>query len=66
MIFSTDGVTNMLFIPKSSFKLFDICTNRQNNAPTFVIQPGTQWYVKQSTAATSGDVYIENIYGIGE
>ena len=66
MIFSTDGSSNQLFIPKNSFKLFDLTTNRQNNAPTFVIPPGTQFYVKQSTAATSGDVYVECIYGIGE
>ena len=66
MIFSTDGVTSMLFVPKNSFKLFDITTNRQNNAPEWVIQSGTQWYVKQSTAPTTGDVYVESVYGKGE
>lgn len=65
MIFSVDGVTNQLFVAKSSFKLFDLMTNKELSAP-FYLPANTQWYVAQSTAATSGDVYVEAVYGQGE
>ncbi len=65
LIFSTDGINNQLFVAQSSFKLFDLSTNKEINAP-FFLPAGTQFYVKQSTAATSGAVYIETIYGRGE
>lgn len=63
MFFSTDGVNNMLFIPLGSFKLFDVASNSSNNNTYFVLRTGTQFYVKQSTAPTSGSVYIEAILG---
>ena len=66
MIFSVDGSTNNLFLPKQSFKLFDLNTNRDNDAKLFVLQVGVQFYVKQSTAPTAGDVYVECIYGLSE
>lgn len=65
LIVSTDGTTNMLFLPKASFKLFDLTTNREVNANVFVFTPGTQFYVKQSTAPSSGGFYIEVIYALG-
>ncbi len=65
MFFSTDGSTNMLFVAHNSFKLFDISTNKEVNSP-FYLPAGTQFYVKQSTAPTTGAVYIEVIYGQGE
>jgi hypothetical protein len=64
MIFSVNGVTPQLFVPKNSFKLFDISTNKELSAPLYL--PPCQFYVKQSTAATSGDVYVEAVYGKGE
>ena len=63
MYFSLDGSTNMLFVAKTSFKLFDFNTNRYNSDQTFVLQTGSQFYVKQVTAPSAGDVYIEVIYG---
>lgn len=63
MLFSRDGVTDELFVAAGSFKLFDISTNhRAANQSDLVFVKGTQWYVKQSTAPVSGDVYIEIIY----
>lgn len=62
MFFSTDGNTDMLFVAAGSFKLFDLNTNRQNSDQVWVLQKGTQFYVKQSTAATQKSVYIEVLY----
>ena len=63
MIFSLDGVTDHFFVKAGSFKLFDVATNRRQNDPIFAIAQGTIFYVKQSTAPSSGDVYVEVIYG---
>ncbi len=61
---SDDGVNNKLFIPSNSFKLFDVTTN---NAPVlssiWCFGVNTQFYVKQSTAPSSGAVYLECLWG---
>ena len=62
VILSTDAVNDMLFIAAGSFKLFDLNTNRQNSDQVWVLQKGTQFYVKQSTAPTKNSVYIEVLY----
>jgi hypothetical protein len=63
MIFSFDGgVHDHLFIAKGSFKLFDLCTNKTGLSTQFSIPQGTIVYVKQSTAPTTGSVYMECIY----
>jgi len=65
MLFSRDGSTDELFVASGSFKLFDVSTNRRAiNQDDCVFEKGTQWYVKQSTAPTAGDVYIEIIYSV--
>jgi len=66
MLFSNDAVNDKLFIPKNSFKLFDLTTNKGGSDGIFCLRQGTIMYVKQSTAASTGSVYIEVIYGIGE
>ena len=63
MLFSTDASTDMLFIAAGSFKLFDLNTNRLHIDQYFALAAGTQFYVKQNTAPTEGDVYIEVLYG---
>jgi len=63
IFFSDDGINNKLFVPKGSFKLFDLNTNRYGNAEQWVFAAGTQFYVKQSTAPTLGSVYIECLWG---
>ena len=63
MIFSVDGVTNHLFIPKGAFKLFDLNTNRVEQSQYWVLPINTQFYVKYSTAPTLGAVYIECLWG---
>ena len=64
MLFSFDGTTNNLFVPADSFVLYDCGTNAPNisNLDSFVMQIGTQFYIKYSTAPTSGDVWIEGLY----
>lgn len=66
MIFSTDNTnsTGMLYLPKGTFKLFDLVANLvPHKDDSFVIAKGTIWYVKQASAPGSGAVYIEYLYG---
>lgn len=63
VFFSVDGSTNQLFVAAGSFKLFDLCTNRTNVQQGWMFAKNTQFYVKQSTAPTSGAVYIECLWG---
>lgn len=68
MILSLDGTTDNLFVPANTFVLYDISTNSAplNNIDQLVFGINTQFYVKQSTAATSGAIYIEGFYARGE
>ncbi len=68
LIISLDGTTNNLFMPASTFVLYDVSTNStpSNENDGLVVGIGTQFYAKQSTAPTSGAVYIEGIYAKGE
>ncbi len=66
MIFSIDNTnsTGQLYLPASSFKLFDLTANLvPGKDDSFVIAKGTIWYVKQIAAPTVGGVFIEYIYG---
>lgn len=65
MIFSTDNTnaSGQLIVPAGSFKLFDLTANLiPGKDDSFVLAEGTQFYVKQVTAPTSGSVYIEVVY----
>jgi len=63
MLFSRDGSTDELFVAAGSYKLYDIQSNiNPNKEDTYVFDKGTQFYVKQVTAPTSGSVYIEILY----
>ena len=64
MFFSYDGINNMLFVAAGSFKLFDICSNRDDTNGVYLLPSSQQWYVKQSTAPSKGAVYIEVLYGM--
>ncbi len=67
LLFSVDGTTDNLFVPAGSFVLYDLSTNAANVQVSdgFVMQIGTQFYVKYSTAPTTGDVWIEGLYSTG-
>lgn len=68
MFFSTDGTNNMLFVPKTSFVLYDLSSNGnpQQGFSPLALPINTQIYVKQSTAPSTGSVYVEVIYAAGE
>lgn len=63
MLFSVDGSTDHLFIPKGAFKLFDLNTNRTHIDQYWVLSANTQFYVKYSTMPSTGAVYIECLWG---
>jgi hypothetical protein len=57
---SWDGINAHEFLPANSFLLLDVTTNHEN-ALTFLIQKGTQFYV--SASAGTGLFYISCYYG---
>lgn len=61
MLFSLDGgVTDHLFVPASTFVLYDVRSNaRPVNQGNFVLPIGTQFAVKQVTAPTENSIYVE-------
>ena len=63
MLFSLDGSTDHLFLPARTPQLFDWNANRDRVNNFWVMAPGTQIFVKQSTAPSSGAVYVECFYG---
>jgi len=66
MIFSDDNTVSAgkIFIPSFSFRLYDLLSNfNSGHDDSFVMAIGTIMYVKQSTAPTSGSVYLEYVYG---
>lgn len=67
MLFSVDGTNNNLFVPLGGFLLYDMACNALNvtDSDWFVMEVGTQFYVKYSTAPTEGDVWIEGFYSTG-
>ena len=68
MIFSADGINDNIFVPKNSFVLYDIASNSNSSvgATDLLFALFTQFYVKQSTAASKGDVYVQGFYARGE
>jgi hypothetical protein len=59
MFFSIDGVHDQLFVAATSFKLFDLNTNRVLQQQLWILPIGTQFYVRQSTSPSTGAVYLE-------
>ncbi len=64
LFFSNDGIHDYLFVAAGSFKLLDVCSNRDNRNGVYLLPAKMQWYVKQSTAPSTGTVYIEVLYGM--
>lgn len=67
MIFSLDpAVTDgQLYLPKGTFKLFDVTTNMNPNIDdTVVFEIGTTVYVKQASSPGSGNVIVEILYAV--
>lgn len=67
MIFSTDSTnaSGNLFIPAGGFKLLDVTANMiPDKDDSLAFPAATQIYVKQSSAPTSGSVYVELVYAL--
>jgi hypothetical protein len=62
---ASDGTADNCIVPAGGFTLYDFTSNSGASSP-FVFQVGTQLWVRQSTAATAGSVYIECVFGRGE
>jgi hypothetical protein len=62
---ASDGSADNIFVPAGGFTLFDFTSNSESGTP-FVFQIGTTVWVRQSTAPTSGSVYLECVFGKGE
>lgn len=56
---SLDGVTDMDYLPSTTFSLYDVGTNRGNSAPEICVPP-TQFWVKG--ASGTGLVYVVVLY----
>lgn len=67
MFVSDDGVNNKIFVARNSYKLYDLNSNRDGgDNREFKYQKNTQFYVKQSSAPSSGDFYMEVSFASGE
>lgn len=62
---SFDGTTINAIVPASSFSLYDLTSDQDDNE-SFRYENGTQIYVKYSSAPTLGSFYLTAIYGKGE
>ena len=63
MYFTTNSAQDEMFLPAGTFVLWDLqANNYEKTDPKFVLEVGTQFYVKQITAPVSGSVYVECIY----
>jgi hypothetical protein len=68
MIFSDDSTdaAGKWFVPAGSFVLYDYSSNSQGQEGNLAYGEGVQIYVKQSTAASKKNVYIECTYAQGQ
>lgn len=67
MLVSLDGTNDNIFVPMKGFVLYDCSTNALNvsDSDWFVLAIGTQFYIKYSSAPTTGNVYLEGIFSTG-
>ncbi len=57
---STDGINDHEILPASSFTLYDITTNSNQQGDSIYVPKGTQYYVKGT--ASTGLVYLVTQY----
>ena len=63
MFVTTDTSRDEMFLPASCHTIYDFQSNiNPRTDDSFVLEVGTQFSVKQSTAPVSGSVYIECIF----
>ncbi len=64
VLISVDGTADHDIVPAGGFFLYDLTTNHAGNLQGFYFPQGTQFYVKQVSAPTSGSVYLTVVYGL--
>jgi hypothetical protein len=63
MMISFDGVNDHLPVAKTGFVLLDVTANKTGSVQGFSIAQGTQFYIKQISAPSTGSFYISSFYG---
>ncbi len=63
ILFSLDGVNDMIVVPNGSFKLLDLTANKTSNDSILAISANTTIYAKYAAAPGSGAIYVEVLYG---
>jgi len=63
---ASDGTADNDFVPAGGFVLYDFTSNSESTGSPFCFQIGTQFWVRQSTAPTTGSVYLTAVFGKGE
>lgn len=66
MMFSDDGVHDKWPVPKGSAVIYDYAANSNSKETSMAYPLGTQLYVKQLAAPSTGAVYIECTHAKGE
>lgn len=62
MKMSTDGTNDTFFVAANTYKTWDITANLNPSDDSSNLEAQLTFYVKQVTAPTKGDVYIEVLY----
>jgi len=62
MMFTDDATKDKWPMPKGSFVLYDYAANSSSKESSLAYPIGTQIYVKQLAAPSSGAVYVEVTY----
>ena len=67
LLLSYDGTTDNDFVPAGGFVLYDFSTNAPNinDSDSLVLAINTQFYVRYSTAPSSGALWITSVYARG-
>ena len=63
---ASDGSADNDFVPAGGFVLYDFTSNSASGGSPFVFQQRTQFWVRQSTAPTTGDIYMTVVFAKGE
>jgi hypothetical protein len=61
--FSTDGIHDHFPLPAGGFFLFDVCSDKTNQAGALEFPHLMQLYVKRLGVPTAGTVYLSTVYG---
>lgn len=67
LLISLNGTDDNFFVPATSFLLWDLSANAApvSQSDNLVLAINTQFYAKQSTAPSSGAVWVEGMYAKG-